>query len=225
MNKAKQMQKKLVKLAAIVGGILVFSLALMLFTGSLASDAMQRRSTAESARNSESSQISTIRSQIEKSGEAEKRFVEIALNHSSPDYSANTDALKDWLREMKEKYRLGDNFKLTLALDKPSDKPEFSNLNFTVTVREPMKLEFGAISDMHVFSFVRQLEQDMPGMLKITKFEMKRNSDLGANSFRELAAGATPQYVEAIIEFTWIGVEPKSADKQNAAPATAGGDV
>ncbi len=221
MNKAKQMQKKLLKLAAIVGGIVVFSAVLMFFTGTLATDAEQRRTTAESARNSESSQITTLRSQIEQSGDAEKRFVDIEMNHNSADYSANTDVLKDWLREMKEQYRFSDSFKLTLALDKPSDKPEFANLNFDISVREPMKLEFGAISDMHVFSFLRQLEQDMPGMVKITKLEVKRKNDMNMNSFREMSTGSAVEYVDALVEFTWIGIEPKKAN--DTAPAAPGG--
>lgn len=222
MNKAKQMQKKLMKLAAIVGGVVVFSAIAVFVTGSLASDAQQRKAAAEGARNSESAQIANIRTQIEQSGDAEKRFVAIELNHNSADYSANTDALKDWLREMKEKYRFGDSFKLTLALDKPSDKPEFSNLNYKVSVREPMKLEFGALSDMHVFSFVQQLQNDMPGLVKITKFEITRKNDMNTNSFRDMAAGSVNEYVDAVVEFTWVGIEPKEKEQSQTAPAAPG---
>lgn len=222
MNKAKQMEKKLVKLAAVAAGIIVFSAGAMIVTGGMATDAEQRKSAAESARNQGNAQVSNIRSQIEKSGDAEKRFLDIALKHSSEDYSANTDALKEWLREMKEKYRFSDNFKLTLALDKASDRPEFSALNFNVTVREPMKLEFGAISDMHVFSFVRQLEQDMPGMVRLTKFEVKRKYDMNVSSFRDMAGGGATEYVDALVEFTWIGIEPKLEEKDAAAAAPGG---
>lgn len=224
MNKAKQMQKNLVKLGAIVGGVVVVCVGIMVVTGSMADSAAQRKMNAENARNNDSSQISTMRNQIEQSGDAEKRFVDISLKHSSSDYSANTDALKEWLRQMKDKYRFSDSFKLTLANEKKSDKPEFSALNFDVTVREPMKLEFGAISDTHVFSFVNQLERDMPGMVRVTKLGITRKSDITTSSLRDFAAGGTPENVEADIEFTWIGLTPKD-DKNNAsstAPAAGG---
>lgn len=223
MNKAKYMQKRLVRLAAIVVGIVVFCAVVMFLTGSMADDAATRKTTAEGARNSDASQIATIRSQIDQSGDAEKRFIDISLKHSSSDYSANTDTLKDWLRDMKNQYRFSDNFKLSLASDKPSDKPEFSNINFDVTVRAPMKLEFGAISDMHVFSFVRQLEQDMPGMVRLTKFEVTRKTDMDASSFRAMAAGSATEYVTSVIEFTWIGIEPKKQKTDSTAPAAPGG--
>ena len=218
MNKAKTMQKKLIKLAVIVAGILAVSGGIMMVTGSLATKATERKSAAESARNSDSSQVSTMRSQIEQSGDAEKRFVEIALNHSSNDYSADTDVLKAWLRDMTERDRFSDDFTLKLANGKPSDKPEFTNLNYEVTVRQPMQLEFGAISDMHVYSFVRQLEQDVPGMVRVTKLDVKRKTDLTASSFRDIASGAGTGNVEAAIEFTWIGISPKET-KNNAAGA------
>lgn len=216
MNKAKQMQKKLVKLAAIIGGVIVVSIVGMVLTGSMADSAAQRKAAAENSRNNDSSQISNMRNQIDQSGDAEKRFVDISLKHTSNDYSANTDTLKDWLRDTKNQYRFSDNFKLSLAADKRSEKPEFANLNFDVTVREPMKLEFGAISDMHVFSFLRQLEQDMPGMVRITKFDVERRNDMTAASLREVASGAGSEYVSSSIEFRWIGVAPKKEDKKVA---------
>lgn len=221
MNKAKQMQNKLVKQAALVGGIAVFCIGAMVFTASLASDALQKKNAAEGTRNNQAAQISTIRSQIDQSGDAEKRFVDIALQHRSGDYSANTDTLKTWLRDMKEQYRFSDTFKLTLAVDKPSDKPEFANLNYTVTVRAPMKLEFAAISDMHAFSFLDQIEHDMLGMVRITKFEIARKSDMNAKTFSDLALGSAPTDTDVTIEFTWVGIEPKTqkTDANAAAPS------
>lgn len=220
MNKARQMQKNLIKLGAVVGGIVVVCVGIMMVTGSMADGANQRKSAAENARNNDASQISTMRTQIEQSGDAEKRFVDISLHHTSGDYSANTDALKEWLREMKDKYRFSDSFKLTLANEKKSDKPEFSALNFDVTVREPMKLEFGAISDTHVFSFVNQLQHDMPGMVRVTKLDITRKSDITTASLREFAAGGTPENVDADIEFTWVGLSPKE-NKTDSAAGTA----
>lgn len=219
MNKAKQMQKKLVKLGAVVGGVVVLCLVVMMVTGSLADSAAQRKVNAENARNNDSSQISTMRNQIEQSGDAEKRFVDISLQHSSSDYSSNTDTLKTWLRDMKDKYRFTDNFKLTLANEKKSEKPEFSALNFDVTVREPMKLEFGAISDTHVYSFIEQLEQDMPGMVRVTKLDVSRKTDITTASLREFAAGTAPENVTAGVEFTWIGIAPKEEKKSDATEA------
>ena len=220
MNKAKQMQKSLGKLAAIVAGMVVVSIGAMFLTDSLADSAAQRKATAESARNSDNAQISTMRNQIEQSGDAEKRFIDIALNHTSSDYSANTDALKNWLRTKKDEYRFSDNFKLTLANEKKAEKSEFSALSFDVSVREPMRLEFGAISDTHVFSFIRQLEHDTPGMVRITKLGIQRKNDINTASLREFAGGAAPENVTAEIEFSWVGLAPKEEKKNE--PAAGG---
>lgn len=218
MNKAKLLQKQLVKLGAIVFGVIAVSAGIMMFTGSMATEAETRKATAESARNNDNSQITSMSNQIAQSGDASKRFVDIALNHTSDDYSANTDTLKSMLRTLKDQYRFSNNFKLTLAVDKPGDNPAFSAIDYDVTVREPMKLELGAMSDTHVYSFLRQLQRDLPGLVRITKFSAERKSDLDTQQLRELSSGLNPENVGATIEFSWIGLTPKLKD----AAATGG---
>jgi len=223
MNKLKTMKKQITKIGGIAAAMVVVTGGVMVFTSSMASSAAQRKTDAENARNNDSSQVSSMNQQIAQSGDAAKRYLEIQLKHPNPDFSANTDVLKEWLRETKDRYRFSNDFKLTLALDKPSDKPEFANMNFDVEVRSPMKLDFGAISDMHVYSFVEQLLLEQTGFVRITRLELKRRTDMDATSYRQFLSGLNPDYVSASLEFEWVGVKPKPTAAQPDAPPPAEG--
>lgn len=223
MNKAKQLKKSLIKSGGITGVIVAVAVAAMVGTGMMAGSATERKTAAENARNQDSGTIATMKGQIEQSGTAAKRFVEIQLTRSSTDFSANSEALKEWLRLAKDRYRFANNFKLTLALEKDSDKPEFSTLNYLVKVREPIKLEFGAISDMHVYAFLQDLLMNTPGFVKITRLDIKRRNDMDATSYRQFLSGLNTDYVIAVVEFTWVGIEEKpAATDPNAQPAAGG---
>lgn len=218
MNKAKHLQKKLVKTAATGGAIVAVAIGAVVGSGMLADKELQRKNQAETSRSSDNSQIVNMRNQIDQSGDAEKRFLEISLSHTNPDFSANPNALKKWLRAMKDQYRFSDSFKLTMALPKPADKPEFSTLNFDVSVREPLKLELGAMSDVHVFSFLDQLQRDMPGLVRVSKFTAQRRADYNSSTYRDFSSGVESDFVGAEIEFSWIGITPKAKDPA-ASPA------
>lgn len=221
ISKAKILQKKIGVQAAIVGAVVVGCVGVMLLTGSLKSGAMERQTQAEGGRNSDSSQVATMRNQLDKSGDAEKRFITIETDYPSGVYAADSDAMKDWLRNAKDRFRFGNNFKLTLALEKKSENSALATLNYDVMVREPMKLEFTAMSDMHVFSFIKELTTLTPGFIRITSLEMTRSNDMTINSFRQLRAGLNPEFVTVKLEFTWVGVQPKAPEAGTAPDAAA----
>lgn len=222
MNKLKRLQKKLGMTAAICIAVLVVTGGIMAVTGSLASGASERKATAESGRSQDQAQLDTMKQQLEKAGDAEKRFITIQLEHPNQDFSTNSEALKDWLRSAKDQYRFADSFKLTLALEKKSEKPEFANMGFDVIVREPMKLELDAISDMHVFSFLDQFQRDPPGFVRITKVELLRKNDMNATSYRQMLTGLNADFVSAKVEFSWIGVQPPGAIPAPGVPGPDG---
>lgn len=217
MNKLKLMQKQVGMASGIALAALVVTGGIMAFTGSLAGSAATRKAEADSNRNQAQSQLQSMQAQIEKSGDAERSFLDIQRAHSDPDYAASSEAIKDWLRAAKAQYRFSDTFKLTLALEKKSERGEFSGMNFDIMVREPMKLELDAISDTHVFSFIDGMLREAPGFVRISKMDMQRKSDMSMNAYRYMLTGAGVDFVKAQLEFSWIGVQAKEI------PAPAGG--
>jgi len=211
MNKQKQMVKKLTVVA--LGALVVLGATGGLFylTGAMADDMAKKQEDAKNALQSTVTETATLRTQLEKSGEAEKNFSTLLLVRTNTDFTANDDALKDMLRRAKTQYRLSNGFKLSITPEVPTDKSDLANLNFNITARPHMKMEFDAISDLHVFSFIDDLGRQAPGIIRLDSVNIQRKSDMDAASLIDMQRGGTPYLVGAVIEFTWVGIAEKAA--------------
>lgn len=219
MIKAAAMKKAIIRQGVITAVIVIAAVGLMVGSGMLKSKAEQAKTTAESMRSSNTGKLSAMQTQIKESGQAEQEFLSISSTHKSDDYSANSDVLKNWLRDAKDHYRFGDGFKLTLPLEAPSDKTELSALNYDVTVRAPVKLELDAMSDLHVYSFLQALLAETPGLINVQRVEMSQNTPLTDDAIRQMRNGLAPMLVRSTIEFNWVGMEPKEEAAADAPPA------
>ena len=212
MNKLKALRKTLMREAAIAGAVLGFCFALTLASGMLAASGEKTKNEANAQFAKDQSELSNLKNQINTSGTAEKRFLEISAGRNNDDYVADSDAMKTLLREAKNTFRFADNFKLTLAPVKGGDKPEFAGLNYDVSIREPMRIELSAMSDIHVFSFIQHLQAQAPGIIKFTRMELKRTADMDTVALTAMSGGQIKELADATLEFTWLGVAPKKSN-------------
>jgi hypothetical protein len=81
-----------------------------------------------------------------------------------------------------------------------------------------MKIDFQAVSDMHVFSFLEELRAAAPGLIRIDMVSLKRTADMLDASISQIASGSTPLLVDVKVEFTWIGIAPKEKKAGEAKP-------
>jgi hypothetical protein len=222
MMKAKLLKKKLSSLGVVVAIAVGASGAAAFFSGNFEEQAQAKKTAAETASNTLSSQLTAMQTQIAKSGEAEKRYAEMLTLRGNDNFATDSELMKNWLREAKDHYRFGDGFKLTLPLEQPSDKPELAGLNYTVSVREPVKIELDAMSDVHFFSFLDQMLKTTPGMIHISSLQLTRGGEMNAEAIRQMRGGLTPMLARAVLQFTWVGMEAKK-NAANATPAAPGG--
>lgn len=221
MNKLKLMQKKLVTIGGIALAAIAVAAGVMIFTGSMATSAAERKQSAESSMSADRGQLDSMKSQLSQSSDAEKRYIEVMEHRKNDNFVADSDAMKDWLRHAKDQYRFGDtDFKLTMPLEKPSTRQGLPTVGFDIVERPEMKLELTAISDLHVFSFLDALVKETSGIIRINAFDLERTADIDSASLRALLTGQNPTPVKASVEFTWVGIHPKP---EGTADNAAGG--
>lgn len=227
MNKLKQLTKRLGVEAGVVAGALVITGGAMMLTGSMLTSAEEKKLQAESSLTQDNTQLATMRSQLERSGEAEKRYIEIQLNRGNQDFSSSTDALRDWMRTAKDRYRLANNLKLNVPPSTKTTKQELATLDYDVLVRQGVTLELEAMSDLHVYAFLKELATGAPGIVRLQYLEMERKGDLNGQTVAQMTGGMAPTLVSAKMKFDWVGIEPKEAAPPAAGtanpPATSGG--
>lgn len=209
MNKQKTLIRLLIRHASIGLGILVALTGFYFFSEYLREDARKSNIDAESAFNSDQALIANLRTQVEKSGLAEKRFLEIQEGRISTQYDTNTDVLKNWLRDAKASYRFSNTFKLNMTAGKKVENKELVGINYDIVEHPEMRLKLTAMTDVHLFDFIRNLVRKTPGFIRIETLEIKRTGDIDKTALDQFRSGATPYLVEADLGFNWIGIEEK----------------
>jgi hypothetical protein len=220
MSKLHVLKKQVTREAGIAAGMVVAAFVLMMGTGYFSDGALESKNQVQSQYMQSESQLGMMRSQISKSADAEKRYVDIRLERDNEDFVNNTDQLKNLLREMKEQYRLSDTMRLTISTEKPSEKPEFQTLNYKVIVREDMEMAAGAISDVHLYSLLKEMNRRMPGIIRIKNFKLTRKSSMSMENLAQLASGNKLELVDSAIKFTWITLEDKNPPKKDVPSAS-----
>ena len=222
MNKYKQLMKKLTKTGILVGIIIAVFVALYVGVSMYADSISEERKKYENQYTQDRGLLADLTSQMNKSGEAEKRYLTIQADRTNPDFSATIDGpggLNDFLRDAKTRYHF-DKLTIKPVKEAPSGKSELVNFPFNVLIRPHLVIQFQAVSDVHVFSFLDDLRRAAPGFVVINKMELKRTADMTDNAVTQMQGGATPILVNAMIEFTWIRLTPKESKKAGAAGAS-----
>lgn len=225
MNKYKQLTKKIAKIA-ITAAVVVIGIGAVYMGISIYADSVNKQlKDFEQKVSGDNSTLANLRSQMDKSGEAEKRFIAIQTEHVNPDFGAgryDKGGLVDFLTAASARYNFTlPTTNLKQVKEVPSDKQELLNFpNNEVLVSPHIELKFKAASDVHVFSFLDEMRRSAPGIVRIEKLEMKRSSDLNDSSIATMQAGSTPTLVEVTLEFTWIRIIPK-AEKKAGTPGAA----
>lgn len=221
MSKMQLLKKQVTREAVIVAGAVVAVFVLYMVTGSFADSAMTKKNDAMNQYNQTQSQLGMMRGQITKSDSADKRYAEIKLQRDNEDYLNDTDKLKDLLKQMKDEYRFSDAMRLRISTEKVSEKPEFTPLNYKVVVREDMEMNTAAISDVHVFSFLQELERRMPGFIRVTKLKITRKTGMSIEALAQLSSGNKLEMIDTALKFTWLTLEDKNPAQPEGANAPA----
>lgn len=225
MNKYQQLTKQLIRQAIRAGVLLAITGGIYFAASSYEASVIQQKAAAESKFTQDDSLLTNLRGQMDKSGEAEKKFLELQGPRSTEDFSAGFDVFQNFLIKTKDRYRISADIKL--AKEEPTNKAELKNFAYDVLVRQNLELSVKAISDAHLFAFLNDLQTKAPGLVRINKFEFKRAAaaaDLSDETINKLKTGTYPLLIEGTIDLTWIRLvlkETKSTTADTSAPKPA----
>jgi hypothetical protein len=224
MNKYKQLMARLMKVGIIAAAVVALFAGLYVGVSMYADSVSADRKKYENEYTRDRGLLADLRSQMDKSGEAEKRYLAIQADRTNPDLAATMDGpggLNEFLRDAKMRYHF-DKLTIKPVKEVATDKSELVNFPFNILLRPHLIIQFSAVSDVHVFSFIDDLRRAAPGFVRIDRVEMKRNADITDAAITQMQSGQSPILVNATIEFTWIRITPK--DVKAAAPdATVAG--
>lgn len=219
MNKYRQLAQKTIKLllvafviVGVVGGVY----------GGIATYAAtieQQKKAAELKANEDKAEKTRLEDQLNKSGEAEKRYATLMQERTSQNFEGKNDPLIIWLREKLAQFRLKPNDpKSSAGAEIETDKPELKNFPYTINVRSNARISLEAVSDTHIYSLIENMPQSAPGLVRIDSVTIDRNAEMNETHLSNLRTGAsTPLLVSAEVEFSLISLRAKE-DKTGTPP-------
>lgn len=223
MNKQKKLTQLVVKQGKISAVIVLVFLGIYFATDYVLSRAEEEHSKADQSLAQEQALATSLSNQIEKSGFAEKHFLETQRYRTNMDYSNNTEGMKSWLKSAIGRYRLASTFKLSLTTAKPLENNELSGSKYELVQHEGMRVDFSAISDTHVYSFIEEMAAAAPGLIVIDSLNLTRMGEVDKARISDLRRGTEVYLVSGQMRFNWIGVNEKTNKNSAFAAPAAGG--
>ena len=208
MMKYAYMRKKAIIEAVISVVAIAIAGGGAMYAVGLSETVVEEKSRIESTIRSTESEINSYKAQLGKSDESLARYLEmIELRGDGLTFYVNRPQAARILQGMIEKYRLQVTSSEIGPLE-PVDNQAFNGINMDIE-RSTIQMEFEAMTDQHVYSFVEEFSLRFPGFIKVHSFDISRERELTSNTLFQVHSGGTPLLVKASFSADWLVLKPK----------------
>lgn len=219
-NAKKQTIAIAIKATLAVGGcIIIYIVASM-----LQSAMEEKKASVETAYNQLQAEMADMHSKIENADVSEQKFASFITHRNNQNFTIKNEKVRDVLQKLISRYRLKLDGKLEYSAEKKVDAPEFATFSSAMIVREDTILKFSAISDVQAFSFMKDLVEQLPGIISFKRVKITRKGELDAAALAKLSTGQIEYLADAEIVFDWYGLAPVPTEKDantSSLPKTA----
>lgn len=222
MNKQQQLTKQVTK-SGILAIVVACVFAIVFYAANQFNAAAHNaKVNAENALSADMAKMASFTSQIDKSGDAVKRFISIEQARDNLVFAADIGVLSNWFKQAKQQYRFSDALAISIAPERPNDKSDLQTLDYTVTLRPDMEIKnIEAMSDIHIFSFLQEFMRHANGLVSVSHVKLSRKADLNPTALAQIQSGVAPVLIEGEIRFDWVGIVRKQ--KPEPAGVATGG--
>jgi len=70
-------------------------------------------------------------------------------------------------------------------------------------VTTEVSLSFSALSDAHIFNFIKAMQLHFPGYVQLTSLSLVRNQNIDPSIIQDILDGNAPEMVSGSLDFRW----------------------
>ncbi len=223
MNKLTQLRRKVIIEAVIILGIASATAGLAFFFHSGLKKERVSYASYQSQMHSIGSKIATLEEKYDFARSSLELYNELNKELLAGRYDTNRNDAQEILNRLRKKYRINNlSVRFGEAITSSGDGSTDNTSSMEIISRD-INLTFDALSDLHVFSFLKAIEKEMPGFLSYASVSVTRQRQLTRDALLEISEGKEPRIVNAEIVYNWQGIQ-KKGKATDEAPA-AGGPV
>ncbi len=216
MQKLKLLRKKIIKEGGIAIGVIVALIAGMMFLGDAVTKEEQEQMMLRGNIGSLVQQISDLEAKHGVVTSSITEFRRLKGRQKRGDFTINRDQATDIFNTLRQKYRIS-NLSMTVTPKAEMSTPELLRPTAQMAFSEAV-LEFDAMSDVHVFSFIQDAAASLPGFLRISNFRIDRQRKITNEVYVSVSKGELPRMVSAKVTFMWFGIDEKQKVSNEAPP-------
>jgi hypothetical protein len=138
-------------------------------------------------------------------------YNELSKRMKKGDFRLDLQKARKDLNALRLQHRL-NNFSLQMSPQLRYGEEDPNAVGVEPVFRE-VRMTFSALSDVHVYAFVKNLEK-LLGYLHFTKITLTRTRPLSDDILREVSRGSTPSLINTEVAFLWMGIAPKSSNAE-----------
>lgn len=208
MKKLQTLKKKLLKESLIsLGAVAVLIGATVFLQGNISTEEMEQRTLQSGIRTLEG-KIADLERKHGIVNTSIRDFRRLKERLGRGNYLINREQATDIFDHLRKKYRIS-NLSMTVTPKEVMRNADLERPTAQVTVSEA-SLDFDAMSDVHVFSFLQEAADTLPGFLKVTRFRITRQRKITPDVYVSVSKGEVPRMVTAEVGFMWLGIEEKN---------------
>ena len=80
-----------------------------------------------------------------------------------------------------------------------------------VMVKREIVVDIKALDDVDIYRYIRRVQDQLPGYLKVKDVSIRRNADYSADLLRQIIRGKFPDIVSASLNYDWYVMKPTNA--------------
>lgn len=131
---------------------------------------------------------------------------------------------KDILAALRKRYRIS-NLSLNVAPEKLVTSGEVQSRKTLDVQQSMLEMRFDAISDLHVYSFLQAMREQLPGYVTITDITMARQRLITDEALLQASKGEELRMVNVSARITWYGVATKPKEGGTSLKPLANGEA
>lgn len=216
MIKLKALKTTLIKKGIICFVIVAVLSGILYFAMQGYDDAEEKKTSAERDLRQTRTQISQLEQKFDIYESSFSAFNDIETSLLEGEFALDIDTAKKTIDTLRKEHRIS-NLRLNIA-----PQEQFGQKNSDYTGYEPVfrevSLEFSALSDAHIYTFMNMLKEQLSGLQRITNIDIKKSRPLSNDILKDVRRGSTPLMAQVETSFLWIGIKTTEDNGESNAP-------
>jgi hypothetical protein len=222
MIKYNKLKQRMIKEGSIALGALLLLCGLAFGLSSYENSLSEEFQISNNSVSMLSGQISEIESKKIKISQSIEPYRELKKRIENKEFSLDPIMAQEKLNEIRKDFQLNEP-SVTIDEKKELTGASYDKYPTAVASYRSVEVDFVALTDLHVYSFINALKNNFPGLIHIYEVRINRDKEVDNSVIRNIVLeGIEPSLIKGNIKFYWIGFGLKKDQVENGAPTNGG---